>query len=127
MDSLAAIGTPSSLTCPECHGPLWEMNDRSLVRFRCRTGHAFTAESMLSGQAEAVEDALWLAINTLEERALVSDRLAADARNRQHSLMAARFAENAQEARQQAEIIRRVVLQTAGAAGIDEAAFEGQA
>lgn len=58
MDDLAEIGKPTALTCPECHGPLWEVNDRSVLRFRCRTGHAFTAESVMIGQSVAFEDAL---------------------------------------------------------------------
>jgi two-component system chemotaxis response regulator CheB len=127
MESLAEIGTPSNLTCPECHGPLWELHDKSLLRFRCRTGHGFTAESMLADQAKGLEDALWLAVNTLEERALVSDRLATDAAGRRHGYVATRFTEKALEARRQAEIIRQVILQTAGAAGIDEIALKEEA
>jgi two-component system, chemotaxis family, protein-glutamate methylesterase/glutaminase len=42
------LGQPTTLTCPECHAPLWEIQDGGLLRFRCRTGHAFTAESMLA-------------------------------------------------------------------------------
>ena len=39
-------GTPSVFACPECHGTLFEVQDGELLRFRCRVGHAFSAESM---------------------------------------------------------------------------------
>ena len=41
-------GTASGFTCPECHGALWELQEDGLLRFRCRVGHAFSAESLLS-------------------------------------------------------------------------------
>lgn len=108
------LGEISALTCPECHGPLWEIRDETLVRFRCRTGHAFTAESMLAEQAEALEDALWLAVNTLEESALVSERLASEATERRHTHVAERFADRAREYKQRAGTIRRVIAEGDG-------------
>src|SRR5262249_1015862 len=40
-------GTPSTLACPDCGGTLWELQEGELIRFRCRVGHAFTAQSLL--------------------------------------------------------------------------------
>lgn len=122
-ERMNTAGTPTSLTCPECHGPLWEINDSAVLRYRCRTGHGFTAESMLAEQSKALEAALWMALNTLEESALVSERLAADATGRHHGLVAARFSDKAQDSRQRAETIRRVILMAQAAAGIDEEAL----
>ncbi|WP_322745225.1 chemotaxis protein CheB [Nostoc sp. LEGE 12447] len=31
-------GKPSTFGCPECGGILWEVEERNLLRFRCRTG-----------------------------------------------------------------------------------------
>ena len=60
------VGTPSVFSCPECGGVLWEVHDGNLLRFRCRVGHAYSVDSILAGQAEAVEEALWIALKTLE-------------------------------------------------------------
>jgi two-component system chemotaxis response regulator CheB len=114
------FGQPTTLTCPECHGPLWEIKDSGMLRFRCRTGHAFTAESMLAEQAEALEDALWLAINTLEESALTAERLGHEAAERRHDRVAERFAERARESRRRAEVIRRVIASDAALPSTDE-------
>ena len=81
-----------------------------MIRFRCRVGHAYTAESMLDEKSEALENTLYAAMNTLEESALMADRLAARSREQQHEHAAVRFEKRAREARQQAETIRRVLV-----------------
>ena len=49
------LGTPSRFTCPECHGALWEIEDGSMLRFRCHVGHAFTADTVLASQGEEID------------------------------------------------------------------------
>ncbi|MEW6638360.1 MAG: chemotaxis protein CheB, partial [Actinomycetota bacterium] len=102
-------GKLSGLSCPECAGPLYELHDGSLVRYRCRVGHAYTADSVLEEKDEALESALYLALNTLEESAQLSERLAARSRVQNHLHAAERFEERAREARQRATLIRRVL------------------
>ncbi len=80
LEHSPSVGRLTSLTCPECHGPMWEIQDGSLLRFRCRVGHAYTAESMVEGQSESVENSLWMALNSLEESALLYTTLADAAR-----------------------------------------------
>lgn len=109
-------GELSSFTCPECTGPLYEQQENGFVRYRCRVGHAYTAESMLEEKGEALEDALYVAFNTLQESAAISDRLAARARGSGHAHAARRFGERAREARQKAEEIRRVLTDEANEA-----------
>jgi two-component system chemotaxis response regulator CheB len=76
MDDLEKIGKPSSLTCPECHGTLWEIHAKGPMRYRCHTGHAFTAKVLEALQGEAIEDALWGAIRALHERERLFNKLA---------------------------------------------------
>ncbi|MBV8117197.1 MAG: chemotaxis protein CheB, partial [Candidatus Eremiobacteraeota bacterium] len=75
-------GVPSVFTCPDCGGTLWEMEGDTL-RFRCRTGHAFSEASMLALHDGMLEAAHWRAIRALEERVDLLRRLAqrAQARN----------------------------------------------
>lgn len=103
-------GTPSVFSCPECNGVLYEMHDGHLTRFRCRVGHAFSAETMLAEQAEALETALWMALNTLEESASLSRRMMESSRERGHTMIAQRFADKVREAEQRSEVIRQVLL-----------------
>jgi two-component system chemotaxis response regulator CheB len=76
------IGTPSVYSCPECGGVMWEIDDGTLLRFRCRVGHALTLETMLAQQDEALEEALWTALKTLEERASLTQRMLQQAQQR---------------------------------------------
>lgn len=103
-------GNPSPFSCPECGGVLWELRDGELLRFRCRVGHAFSMESVQEGQAEAVENALWVALKTLEENLALSQRLAEQAGSQNKPWLAARFNERAHEAEMRADVIRKVLL-----------------
>jgi two-component system chemotaxis response regulator CheB len=102
-------GKPASLACPDCGGTLWELQEGDLLRFRCRVGHAFSAEALLAAENEALEGALWAALRTLKETIELSRRMAARAADRAQTGLAKRFEERAAEAEQRAEVIRRVL------------------
>jgi two-component system, chemotaxis family, protein-glutamate methylesterase/glutaminase len=116
------VGTPSVYSCPECHGVLWEVRDGTLLRFRCRVGHAYSLDSMLAGQAEVVEQAMWAALKTLEESASLSRRMAKEARAARRDWVARRFEEKAQEAQQHAALLQQVLVK-----GEVESALDGSA
>lgn len=103
-------GEPSGFSCPDCNGVLWEIQAEGLRRYRCRVGHAWSPESLLTQQSEALEAALWIALRTLEERAALARRLAEPARRRGHSITATRFEEQATEAQQAARLVRNLLL-----------------
>ena len=81
IESLQAIGTPSSLACPECGGGLWEINQHNPSRYRCHTGHAYTVHSLEYAMKEKVEASLWSAVRALQERAALLRRLSALEKN----------------------------------------------
>jgi two-component system, chemotaxis family, protein-glutamate methylesterase/glutaminase len=101
----------SGLTCPECHGSLWELKSDGGTRFECRVGHAYSPEALMPEQGEAVEAALWSAINHLQERAATFRRLSADAPT---AAPRRGYDERAQQTEQQAEVLhdllRRLVV-----------------
>jgi len=104
-------GITSTMSCPECQGLLWEMKDQDLVRFRCRVGHAYSAEALLIHQSENLEAALWTALRALEEHSALSRRLASRGSSRGHARSASTFTEQAMDAEHHASVIR-TVLQT---------------
>ena len=103
-------GTPSGFTCPECHGTLFELSQGHIIRFRCRTGHAYSAESLIGQQGDNLEAAMYTAMTTLKERSALAERLAQRARDRGHEMTARQFAEQAQDAERQAALIRQALL-----------------
>ena len=110
MHNNEQVGTPSAFSCPECGGVLWEIQDGDLLRFRCRVGHAFSVESVLAEQSDALEEALWVALKTLQESADLAQRLALQAHKRGQEWLAKRFDDKQHAALQRAALIRRVLL-----------------
>ncbi|MDB4942057.1 MAG: CheB methylesterase [Labilithrix sp.] len=113
---VAPQGAPSTFTCPECHGALWELRDGKLVRFRCRIGHAFAPDSLMSYQQEHVEEAMWTALRALEETAALATQLAHRAKTSGFPDLAVRYDERRQDAEKRAETIRKVVEMFGGRA-----------
>lgn len=62
------LGSQVPYNCPNCGGVLWEMEHPDLQRFRCHTGHSFTATALLGSQSEKIEESLWVSLRMLEER-----------------------------------------------------------
>jgi two-component system, chemotaxis family, protein-glutamate methylesterase/glutaminase len=102
-------GIPSGLSCPDCHGILFEIEEGDLVRYRCRVGHAWSPESLAASQAQGLETALWIALRSLEEKAALSRDLAARSRTGGHRLSVENFERNAEESLAAAAIVRGVI------------------
>ena len=70
------IGEPSIFACPDCHGVLLELKERGILRFRCHTGHAYSADTLLTALNEGIENALWSAVRAVEEGRFLLERMA---------------------------------------------------
>jgi two-component system chemotaxis response regulator CheB len=77
IGNVAKLGTYSSVTCPDCGGGLWEIDDNGHKRYRCHTGHVYTAASLLEKQGEEMEESVWISIRMLEERRNLLTNMAA--------------------------------------------------
>jgi len=113
MDDLEQLGKKSALTCPECNGALWEMDIGGLVRYRCHTGHAFTASVLEKLQTDAVEDALWGAIRALHEQERLFDKMREKALEAGQHASAADYQAKAVQARAQSQSLREVIATAA--------------
>jgi two-component system chemotaxis response regulator CheB len=105
----SAIGVESGLTCPECSGILREMRQGDVLRFRCGVGHAYTSETMLEAQGDAIERALWTMVRHFEERAMLTGKLAAAASERGHPGVAAMFEERSVALRRECDVLRQLI------------------
>jgi len=110
MEQLEKIATPSTFTCPECQGTLWELHGQKPQRFRCHTGHSFTAQTLGELQHEKAEDAIWAAVRALQEKEKLYLNLAAKAQAWLHPGTASEYAAKARQAGEQADMLKRALL-----------------
>lgn len=99
----------TDFTCPECSGAIREIVDEPIHRFRCRVGHAYSAEEFVRAKSLSVEEALWMALQSLQEQAQVFESLAANDRTRGWERNAAGYDERAREVRAAANRLRELV------------------
>lgn len=86
------LGPASGYTCPDCNGSLAVMSHDN---FRCRVGHAWSPESLLTARDGEVETAVWVALRSLREKAQLARSLA---RRAGHGQMSQRYTQIADEA-----------------------------
>jgi two-component system, chemotaxis family, protein-glutamate methylesterase/glutaminase len=122
--SVEKLGRVTPLTCPECHGSLWEVRDGELLRFRCHVGHAFSGDSLMAEQGDATEDALWSAVRALEEKMVLSRRMAERSRQRGLGRAAETFDARARAAEGQADAVRQLLLSARDEPKADTASAE---
>ena len=103
-------GTPSQFGCPDCGGVLWEIKDGQFTRFRCRVGHAYTAEGLAVRQDERLDEAFWVALRALEETASLARFMSQRARGQGNDIRAAKHERDAQTAERKASLIRDRLL-----------------
>jgi two-component system, chemotaxis family, protein-glutamate methylesterase/glutaminase len=96
-----ALGPPSGYTCPDCNGSLLAVGEKN---FRCRVGHAWTADSLLSARDNEADGAMWVALRSLHEKAKLSRRLAEISNS---GVMGPRYQELADEAEHAISILSR--------------------
>jgi two-component system chemotaxis response regulator CheB len=70
------LGDQVPYNCPNCGGVLWQMTRGGTLRYRCHTGHSFTAKSLLTSQTEKIEETLWVSLRMFEERKNLLNNLA---------------------------------------------------
>jgi two-component system, chemotaxis family, protein-glutamate methylesterase/glutaminase len=106
-DGPVPAGMRTDITCPVCGGVLWEYLERRLTMYRCRSGHAYTADSLLAAQGEGLDNAVWRPIRILTERGALLRRLGARAARQGRERSARWFEDQADEALQRAAELRR--------------------
>ncbi|MES2458110.1 MAG: hypothetical protein V4594_21310 [Bacteroidota bacterium] len=68
LPSVNALGDQVPFNCPGCGGVLWKIKKDRGLRYRCHTGHAYTAAALLAEQTKKIEETMWTALRMFEER-----------------------------------------------------------
>jgi two-component system chemotaxis response regulator CheB len=105
------LGEVSPFTCPDCHGVLIKLREGKRTRFRCHTGHAFSADALLATVTESIESSMWSAMRAIEESIMLLNHMSehfAESNQRELSELSAR---KACEAERRAQYIRQAIMQ----------------
>ncbi|HSP25724.1 MAG TPA: chemotaxis protein CheB [Saliniramus sp.] len=121
MQTEEKLGSLSPFVCPECSGPLWEIEDGKILRYRCHAGHALSAEAMLSAQATEAENMIERLLRVHQQRAALARRIATrDLAEGRHD-SAGRMQEKAREYERDAEMVGHLLDDRDVRAGDDPA------
>ena len=72
------LGEYTPLTCPECHGSLVMIREPSGDRFRCHTGHAFSASKLLEATTEVTGELIAEVLKGYEEALILIEHMGRD-------------------------------------------------
>ncbi|HSK77046.1 MAG TPA: chemotaxis protein CheB, partial [Thermoanaerobaculia bacterium] len=110
----SVAGEPAGLVCPDCGGSLFEKPGVEPLHFRCRTGHAYSPESLIARQTDGLEAALWASMRALQENAALARRMERRARQNGGNGVGERYHKRAEDAEKHARFLR-TLLQQGGA------------
>ncbi|HWE99182.1 MAG TPA: chemotaxis protein CheB [Caulobacteraceae bacterium] len=109
-ETIAQLADPAPLTCPACSGVLSRIRREPPLRFRCQVGHGYTAEALAMEKDSAVGEAVRIALGIVEERAVLCERMADEARTASRLKSASSFDSKADDLRGYADTLRRAAL-----------------
>jgi two-component system, chemotaxis family, protein-glutamate methylesterase/glutaminase len=103
------LAHPVALSCPACGGVMSQMRSAPPLRFRCQVGHAYTAETLSSEQEDSVDEAMRVALRIAEERAVLTQKMAEEARRGGLRHSAASYENISAQSRRHVETLREAL------------------
>jgi two-component system chemotaxis response regulator CheB len=109
-EGVMQFGELTPYTCPECHGVLSAIKEGQRIRYRCHTGHAFSADSLLAIITENIEHSMWDCIRAMEESILLLNHMGDHFAEVNQPSLAAQYFKKANECMERSKLIRKAVL-----------------
>jgi len=110
-EHILEYGELSPFTCPECHGVLTQLRDGRVVRYRCHTGHAFSASTLLEATTEQVEARLWDAVRAYDETIMLLNKMGEELVKAGNTKAAEQCFDKAREAHERSRPVREAALE----------------
>lgn len=108
---------PTGYTCPECHGALYELREGSRRRFRCHTGHGYTAAALVPRLVESSESRVWDAVRSVEEAVVLLREAAEDLQASGLLAAAEQMRARANRAMRKLDLLRALAVDEGGLRG----------
>jgi two-component system chemotaxis response regulator CheB len=74
------VGAASVLSCPDCHGVLMRIQEGTIVRYRCHTGHSYSSRALFDQMNREIDRNLWNALRSFDEQILLMRKMEEQAR-----------------------------------------------
>jgi two-component system chemotaxis response regulator CheB len=113
-EGILRSGELSPFTCPECHGVLAMIREGRIMRFRCHTGHAFSADTLLESTSESIEAHLWDAVRAVDETVMLLNRLGEEFARSGNTAAAEKCFDKAREAHERMAPVREAAIENEG-------------
>jgi len=120
MEKMDGLGRRSVLSCPDCHGVMWEIDEGGLSRFRCHVGHTYGSDLMNLALDESLRRALASAQRALEERVALASKLHRQAEESGHPHLMDTWSSRKREYEREMNVIRDAVRRMEGIAAREE-------
>ena len=104
------LGPLTQFTCPECKGSLVKITEGDLLRFRCHTGHGFSADALLEGLMETLDRLVWQTTRGFQEASMLLEHLGRHMQENGGSAQADVFLAKARKFNQQASQLQRMAI-----------------
>jgi two-component system chemotaxis response regulator CheB len=104
------LGELSPFTCPECKGALVRITEGGLFRFRCHTGHGFTANTLLESLMEAIGELIWQTTRGFQEASMLLEHIGRHMQESQQAAQAEVFLAKARELNQRASHFQKIAI-----------------
>lgn len=104
------LGELTPFTCPECHGVLSRLQNDSIVRYRCHTGHAYSVDALMEALTEKVEDALYNAIRGMDESIILLNHMGDHYAEANRPKLAALYFKKANDAKERSQLVRQAAI-----------------
>lgn len=109
IEKLNKIGDQTSVSCPACGGPLWQIKNEKSIHFRCHIGHSLTPKVLINGQDEQIQQSLWLAYRILDEKYRMQKKLAEKIVGEENKIYKSLYEDKINETRENLDILRNTL------------------
>ena len=108
--TILELGELTQFTCPECRGNLVGIKEGGLFRFRCHTGHGFTADALLEELTEAIGETIWQVTRGFQEASMLLEHIGQHMQDNGRADQAEIFLSKSRELSGRASIFQRSAI-----------------
>jgi two-component system chemotaxis response regulator CheB len=105
------LGPLTQFTCPECKGSLVRVTEGGLFRFRCHTGHGYSAEALIDDLLKAIDEQIWQSVRGFQEAAMLLEHIGGHVQENGGAPQADAFLAKARELNQISGRLQRIAIE----------------